>query len=68
MKTLFVLRHKGGQTRFTCHSATEAELDGEIMKAFWLWKGMQPKGSDKTLKDYMQDKQRARVTIEHLDV
>tara|TARA_R110000765_G_scaffold51973_1_gene104695 strand:- start:63 stop:251 length:189 start_codon:yes stop_codon:yes gene_type:complete len=45
---------------------TEAELDRYIEQAYWTWKGIQPKGTEKTKADFMADKEKVKLTIERI--
>ena len=61
----YALKTKG-KYQFFCLSNTVDELDKNEMKAFNSWKGMQEKGSNKTIDDFREDNDRVKVTIEKI--
>tara|TARA_R110000850_G_scaffold159239_1_gene283535 strand:- start:154 stop:348 length:195 start_codon:yes stop_codon:yes gene_type:complete len=48
-------------------SATEEQLSEKIKRAYWLQRGMQPKGSDYPMSKFMEDKLRVSVTVKILE-
>lgn len=58
-----------GKLDFSCISKTEEELEIKIDKAYWAWRGTQPKDIAPKLtkeNDFMRHKQRVKLTVEKL--
>lgn len=51
---------------FTCTAKSTAVFEMRIKEAFNMWMGMQKSGSEKTMADFMADKERVRITLEVL--
>ena len=51
---------------FSCWATTEKRLNERVNSAFWNWRGCQPKGSDKSMDDYMANMVKVKVTIEQI--
>ena len=49
---------------FTCTAKSTAVFEMRINEAFNMWRGMQK--SEKTMADFMADKERVRITLEVL--
>ena len=62
---MYTLKTKG-TLEFSRPFKTEAELDASIDRWFSRWLGMQPKGSNKTFNDYMEGKEKVKMTIERI--
>ena len=62
---MYALKIKGKMT-LSHISVTEEELNEKVNKSFWLWRGMQEKGSDKKIDDFMERYDRVQVTIDKL--
>lgn len=63
--TFYALKTKG-KFSFFCKSATLGGLDKEEKQAFYSWKGMQEKGNNKTMGDFLDNYERVKVTIENI--
>lgn len=62
---MYALKTKG-KWEFSHPYRTEAELNDAIKNKFLAWSGIQPKGSNKTIEDYMQDKVKVKISVEKI--
>lgn len=62
---MYALKVKDKNT-FSCWATTEKRLDERVTSAFWSWRGCQPKGSDKTIVDFMSHMVKVKVTVEQI--
>jgi hypothetical protein len=62
---MYALQTKG-KLIFSTPFKTEEELDLNIRKWFASWQGMQPKGSDPTIAQYLEGKQKVILTIKKI--
>lgn len=49
--------------QFSCISKTEEQLESKIREAFWSWNGMQPKGSNPTMEDFMETRDKVKLDM-----
>ena len=62
----YALHRKGTGLFFSCHAKTLGAHEEKVRDAYDLWQGMQAKGNTLSMKDYMKDKARVKITVEEL--
>ena len=65
MRVAFALKEKR-KFIFSCASDSQEELSKRILRSFYSWRGMQAKGSDKTLDDFMVGYKKVKITVEEI--
>ena len=61
----FALKRKDSLL-FRCTALTKSSFAKKIDVAYWSWRGLQPKGTEATMDQFMSDYEKVQVIVEKL--
>ena len=64
-KTYYALQNPSFS--FWCHALTKEKHQEKVEKAYWNWRGAQPRGSRVTMDAFMVGQRKVKVTVEILE-